>query len=317
VAASVKVKATGISEIVLTWKAPATKKVATDLNVIRYDIYDAKGTLIGSVDAGDVGAGGVFAFTVNNSVAGVNLQPKTSYSFRVVTVCQLKAGGPEIVSSKAVTKKVKTKAFVAPKAAKTITGDVGLTSITFRWQPHNNANGGYEIKWYIKNMLVDSETVAAGTTSFKIPDLRPGVKYTITVQALNTTVPGVPSATLKKSVVTLKFPATKTPTLMKSQLTSSSAALTWKATSLPKGVVGAVKYELYYTETKGLKPGIAGWTAIPLNEGEGVVATFTAATTATLTGLASGQTYYVYVRTIWGEDDTVFSNSGVLTFKTL
>jgi len=85
-------------------------------------------------------------------------------------------------------------------------------------------------------------------------------------------------------------------------------------------VIGTVTYELYYTETKGLKPGGAGWTKILLaseDEGEGMLATFTNTTTATLTGLTSGRTYYVCICTLWSEDDTVFSNSGVLTFKTL
>jgi len=328
VAGSVKAKATGISEIVLTWKYKyeAQKDSATWLTVYRYDIYDDKGTRIGSVLA-NKGFDEVYSFTVNNSRPGVNLRSGTSYSYRVVAVCRT-ATGAEIVSSKSVTAKAKTLAFAAPKAAKAVKGDVQLMSVTVRWQTQAFADEGYTITWYDakdKKLTtpLDSQTVAAGVTEFEITGLSPGTKYTYTIVALNNSLPpGVTSAVLKKSVATLKFTAAKKPALVKGSLTSAAANLTWKATALPKTVAsltnpGTVRYELFYTETKGLKPGAAGWTPIPLaGEGEGIVASFTGATAVTLTGLGAGKTYYIYVRSIWSEDAAAFSNSAVLTLKT-
>jgi len=310
VVGSAKAKASGISSIVLTWKAPAAKAVASDLDVVRYDVYDvASEAFLGSVAAGEA-VKGVFTFTASG------LQPNQSYSFRVVVVCEPKAGGVDIVSSKDVTVKAKTAKFVAPKAGKAVKGDVGLTSATVRWQEHAFADGGYVITWFDakdKKMTnpLGSEEVEPGETSFVIDGLSAGAKYTYTVAAVNNAVGAAsPSAVLKKSVTALKFTATKKPASVRSALTSESATLTWKATALPKTVTaGEVSYEVLYTTQKGLKPNATddGWTKLDVPAGE---------LTITLDGLDAGKTYYVFVRSIWSEDASVFSNSGVMTLKT-
>ncbi|MCL2640813.1 MAG: fibronectin type III domain-containing protein, partial [Phycisphaerales bacterium] len=119
-----------------------------------------------------------------------------------------------------------------------------------------------------------------------------------------TTVESIKPITVKAK--TLKFPTPKKPSLIKSQLTSTSAAITWKATSLLKGITGTITYEVYRSETKGLKPGQPGWTK---------VATTTDLAT-TITNLQPDRTYYLYIRAIWSGATNIFSDSGVLTIKT-
>jgi len=105
----------------------------------------------------------------------------------------------------------KTLAFVAPKSAKVETGDLGLTSVTARWQSHDHADAGYTITWFDpknKNVILGTETVSAGTTQYKITGLQPGTTYTYTVQAMNSKT-AVRSAVLTVSATTQTFAAPK------------------------------------------------------------------------------------------------------------
>ena len=237
------------------------------------------------------------------------MNPKTAYSYKIVALFGT------LQSAKPVTVKATTTAFTAPKLTKAIAGDIGLTSVTLCWQVHPDATS-FDVK-VLQNKNSVPLTFGAGgnaawveNTSGKIVGvtitrLDPGKKYDFEVRGLSSVV-STPSAVAKTAVTTLKFPAAPTPAVVRNSITSNSVQLSWKATALPMGIPGTVYYEIYYTETKGLKPGAAGWTRI---------STPGSAITAPITGLGAGKTYYFYLRSIWSIEENVFSNSGVLTVK--
>ncbi len=308
---SVKAKADGMRAVSITWKAPKNSAVPVDLVIAGYGIYDSQGNLIGTANAGET------------SFRCEGLLPKTSYSFKIVAIYQPKSGGETLESGKPVKVKAKTATFLAPKAVKTVTGDADLTSLTLRWQVHPDADG-FNITCLQKKAPVTLDFGDGGNASFvyggnsgtdiigvTITGLSPGLKYDFTVRATNSDL-GMESAVLKKSVSTLKFPSAKKP--VKALLTSSSVQVGWASPVLPKGVEGGILYHLYYTTTKGLKPGEAGWTVITSWEDEHGVKWDSS---GVISGLASDQTYYFYVRAFWNKDATVFSNSKILQLKTL
>jgi len=297
---------------VVTWFAATDKKLTAPL---------------GSTEVG----GGETSYTV------MGLSPGVKYTI----VVQAKNDAVYEASgalSAALTKAVTMQKFVAPKAGKAVAGDVTLTTATVRWQTQPFADAGYVVTWYNASDTkltnpIDSQAVPAGVTSYKIEGLLPGVKYTYTVSAVNIAVGAAsPSAPLKLSLTTVKFTATATPAVKKGTLTAAGTpTLTWKPTALPKVggtmVAGSVSYEVYYCTgpTKAPKPDAAGWSQLTETaNADGVSVTLTPVAdakgktmmTATLDGLEPGTTYYVFIRSIWSDDVTAFSNGGVLTIKT-
>jgi len=320
VPASVKAKADGISTIVLTWKAPAAKAGVPVPD--RYDIYDANGNLLGSVNAADAVAG-VFSYRVEN------LLSKTSYTFRVVAVCEAR-DGDDARESKAVTVKAKTATFVAPKLAKAVAGDTGLTSITFRLKADANADGYLVICTQGKQKTpvaihLSWDTDGNGNVVVTITGvgeiLQPGTKYDFVIQATNDTT-GESSLILKKSIKTVKFPVTKKPSSVKSLLTSSTVGLTWKVPAMPKNVDGAINYSMYYS----LDGDTLNFLEMPTTPSDGIWAEFVprvgakgaVTMTVTIHGLESNTTYFFNVCSTWSEDDAVYRNTSTpLKIKTL
>ena len=74
-------------------------------------------------------------------------------------------------------------------------------------------------------------------------------------------------------------------------------------------------YKLYITTDPKAKPGDVGWTKISTTPGLGIHATVDG-TTATLSNLEAGTTYYVFIRSVWSEKENVFSHSAIRTIQT-
>ena len=317
---SVKAKANGGSAIIISWKTPKASTIARDMRIIGYNIYDKDGNLVAT------------AGPDTTSYRITSLTPKTTYRYTVVAVCEPKLGGAVAESYKVAKVKARTKkpSIAAPKLGKVMIdqGDVGLTSLTVRWTLPATANA-FIITCSQKKTDIPLDFGRGGNARFLYDDndqvigatimgLSPGVKYTIAIRSMNS-VEGTVSKATKKSLVTAKFPATKTP--RKVQITSTQAVITWAQSELPRGVSGTVSYEVYYTEQKGLKPGAeTGWTLIPPTPDEGEAPGVTVkllGNVASIAGLPSGRTCYVYIRTLWSEDTRVFSNSKAIPLKTV
>jgi len=319
--------ADALGAIELTWNPPKAKDLPANLKVIAYNIYNAANELVTTVTP----INGIMSFRMEN------LSPKTKYTYRVTVVYKPNAGGDEI-ESKPVTVKVKTRAFTAPKLLKARAGDKTLDSVTLRWQPHGDidtfvvtclapnklpmelifAGPNTNAAWLYEN----DDSVSGNIIGVKITGLTAGTKYTFTVCGTSDLVT-VPSATARRSVATVKFPAMKKVKLEKSSLQSDAAALTWTPIALPRGATeGLVTYEVYYSETRRTTSDPTGWTLL---ESAGVSVTFTetpgspAIVEARLDGLTPGRTYYIYVRAIWIDGDgkrhaaTVYSCSKIVT----
>ena len=317
---SVKAVADGMNSILLSWTAPKTLPGDLDIVGYRIETFDSTGKLV-STDT---------ANRAETSFRVEELDTNASYSFNVTLVCQPKSGGDgsQKESAKPVTAKAKTAAtLLALKLDTARTGDISFASVILRWQAHPDIDE-FTVTCSMSDKattLIELNFGAGGNAEYlyngkdeiigvKITGLDPGMKYNFIISGQNNALNN--EVQLKPSVTTLKFPATPTPTAPKEQLTSSSADLTWKAPTLPKGIVGTITYEIYYTETKGLKPGQDGWTLIPIILGDGITAAFTGNTSATITNLDSGKTCYIYVRSLWLDDPTAFSDSSVLQIKT-
>ena len=350
VASSVTTRVDGFSAITLTWKEPAARSIAAGLKVVAYRIYDGN-VLIGTVLVSEVGANNEFKFTMDNAArAAVGLpamMPRTTYSLRVEVVCETKAsgteaGGAEVVSSRAVAKKVKTAGMTAVKLVGAQAGDRSLNSVTLRWQPHVDAAEFIVTCLGPRNVAValifdgptpnavwlrEGDNPSGRVVGVKITGLFAGTTYRVSVGWSNAAVNVSSSltSTARRSLSTMKFPATKTPSLQGSLTTSApgvlSATLTWPSTPPPSGatggsVTGSVTYEVYYSEWRLSPNAAAGWT-----KSASAATVAGDAVTATLAGLPAGKTYYVYVRSIWIDGDgveqsTVFSNSGVMMLRT-
>ncbi|MCL2648050.1 MAG: fibronectin type III domain-containing protein [Phycisphaerales bacterium] len=205
---SVKAKADGMNAIVISWSAPKATTVPSDLDVVGYKIYDSSGNLVGTAAAGDT----------SFRVADLS-QPNGTYSFRIVAVYQPKSGGAMVESSKAVTVKAKTTAFLAPKLVKAMDGDRDATSITLRWLVSPDADG-FDVTCLQNKMPIVLDFSDGGNASFirdsndkivgvTITGLNPGTKYAFAIRGTNSVL-DVESAILKVSVATLKLTATKT-----------------------------------------------------------------------------------------------------------
>jgi len=311
------------SRVLISWQPPRETSIPDDMILVGYNIYDATGYCHGSAGPEDVMC----------NISG--LFPSTRYRFRIVAVYKAKDGAEVVIESKSAAKasvKMKKPTLDAPKgiASRASAGDIGLTSLTLHWKVQPNATG-FRVDYKVGKTTVRVNTGIGGNGTWVRDDkgniigvavtgLSPGVRYKFSIRATKSSG-SVVSKALTMSVRTTKFPGTKMP-MISSKPTASSVTITWPQPTLPAHVPGAIGYELYYTTTPGLKPGQDGWTLIPASEdegeggNEGVTARYVG-TLAAITGLGSGQTYYIYVRSIWSRDANVFSNSGVLQFKTL
>jgi len=306
------------SQITVAWQSPKASTVPPDMEIVSYRVYSSTGTVLATITA--------TPGTTSYSNSRTGLFPRTSYTFYVVAVYRPKAGGANVESNKPVKVRTTTKkaTLATPKAAKAVVGDIGLTNLTLRWNFLSGATGFTVTCKQGKNTITVSTGTGGNATwvrdasnnivGITITGLSAGLKYDFTVRATNSSRNTV-SMAMKRSLKTTKFPATKTPTISSSP-TASGVMLQLIQPALPPGVTGGVRYELYYTTTKGLKPGADGWTKMSAGDEEGVSVQFVG-TNAVVAGLESGQTYYVYVRSIWTLNAAVYTNSGVLSFKTL
>jgi len=173
----------------------------------------------------------------------IGLLPGTKYTYTIQANNTVKGASP------ALKKSVTTTKFVAPKAARAVTGDVGLTSVKIRWQPQPQADAGYTITWLDpknRNVILGSVTVPAGTTQYEITGLQPGTKYTYVIQAVNSTT-AVLSAKLTVSVTTAKFTAPKLTKIAANDIDADSVTLRWQP------LAGADKFIVTYA-AKGKSP---------------------------------------------------------------
>jgi len=249
-----------------------------------------------------------------------NLQPGTRYTYTVQALNSKVAA-----SSAALTMTVVTTAFAAPKIVAAVTGDIGFTSVILRWQPTAGATA-YDVKCLlgrteIKGLDIEFGTADGGKTiTATITGLTPGQTYTFEIRGTNVAF-DKPSVPLTRIATTPKLAAATLLAVTKNTLTATAVELTWKAPVLPAGIAGPITYELYYTTQPYQTPGLGtAWKKMVL-PGDALVgdptATFTGLTTAALTNLTPGTTYYIYVKAIWQNDPTASSNTTALMFKTL
>ena len=283
---NVTVTEQGVSALTVNWTSVAG---AAGYDVLR---YDSTGKVLLEVVS--------VAGTDTTAATFTGLDSATKYRFVVRAVAEVDGRVACSAGAKISASTAKFAAVTKVKVAKS------FTSVTLTWAPSARPETtGYVV--FRLDGKTETEVWSGAGTAATITGLDASTKYTFVIRAVSSEL-GIQSAAVKKSVKTLKFPATKKPASMKKPLTSTSATLTWKPTALPKGVTGSVTYDVYVsTGPKGLKPDETGWTKIDVPSGD---------TTITLTGLDAGTTYYVYVRSIWSETPSVYSNSTVLTIKT-
>jgi len=299
----------GDGQVTLSWNAPASDGGAT---IIGYDVY--MGTSAGGESASPV-SGGLVAGT-SYTVGG--LKNGTRYYFTADAVNG--ANLHSVPSAEASATPVAP--VTVPGAPKALTAAAGDTRVSLSWQAPGS-NGGAAITGYRVYLGTGKNPVASVTgTGATVTGLTNGTKYSFKVSAVNTIGEGPASAAVSAS-----------PTAATSQpgppngLTASPGNGQVTATPVAAGA-SATASESPSAGTTATGPGApTGLTATPGNAevglswttpaaGAGPPASYhvyegtspgftlgtpvmsTASTTATVTGLTNGTTYYFVVTAV-------------------
>ncbi|MEM9423292.1 MAG: fibronectin type III domain-containing protein [Spirochaetota bacterium] len=235
--------------------------------------YSVKSNMSAAKTATVTGAGTVTK-TINSLASG------TKYYF---TVTANAAAGGDYANSAASAKATKTTNAAAPRTVSV--GTVKPTSVVVNWQAPSSTKGvgQYEVVWGTRDGAeTHKATVAVGTTSYTIDKNLPGANQKLYIKVRAKGSGGVPDSAWSKLSGDATTMPTKTklgtPSGISATATASSIVVSWSRVNNANG------YEVYYSETTGVT-----------SSSRSKVAVGSSATSATLSGLDSGTTYYYIV----------------------